>query len=101
MSDVGGQSGLSPEGGSISRPPAQTAVAAAIVTRVTPPDALPRMGCAGRPQRAGAAPFRLCQEPRPPELAGAPWPTWRRFDPSSSPSANTQLVRPGDIGNRS
>jgi hypothetical protein len=52
------------------------------------PDALPRIDCAGRPPAGlGRPPFRLCQEPRPPELAGAPWPTWRRFDPSSSPSA--------------
>src|SRR5258706_113460 len=30
---------------------------------------------------------RLCQELPTQELAGVLWPTWRRFDPSSSPSA--------------
>src|SRR5437016_12767436 len=30
---------------------------------------------------------RLCEELRTQELAGVLWPTWRRFDPSSSPSA--------------
>ena len=32
---------------------------------------------------------RLCQELRTQELAGLLWPTWRRFDPSSSPSAKS------------
>jgi hypothetical protein len=36
---------------------------------------------------------RLCQELRTQELAGLLWPTWRRFDPSSSPSA-THIRRP-------
>src|SRR5437016_910737 len=35
---------------------------------------------------------RLCQELRTQELAGVLWPTWRRFDPSSSPSARLPKV---------
>src|SRR5258706_15225210 len=34
---------------------------------------------------------RLCQELRTQELAGVLWPTWRRFDPRSSPSAKLTL----------
>jgi hypothetical protein len=61
------------------------------VTRVTPLTFLPRMDGAGCPPggrlRFMVALPRLCQELRTQELAGVLWPTWRRFDPSSSPSA--------------
>jgi hypothetical protein len=75
------------------------------VTRVTPLTFLPRMDGAGCPPggrlRFMVALPRLCQELRTRELAGVLWPTWRRFDPSSSPSASfprapvsTSTVRP-------
>ena len=57
-------------------------------------DFLPRMDGAGCSPGGGSAsgswwPWpRVCQEPRTQELAEVLWPTWRRFDPSSSPSAN-------------
>src|SRR5258705_9854338 len=56
-------------------------------------DFLPRMDGAGCPPGGRGAsgswwPWpRLCQELRTQELAGVLWPTWRRFDPRSSPSA--------------
>jgi hypothetical protein len=56
-------------------------------------DFLPRMDGAGCSPGGGGAPGswwpwpRPCQEPRTQELAEVLWPTWRRFDPSSSPSA--------------
>jgi hypothetical protein len=56
-------------------------------------DFLPRTDGAGCSPGGGGAsgswwPWpRLCQELRTQELAGVLWPTWRRFDPSSSPSA--------------
>src|SRR3981189_2561513 len=56
-------------------------------------DFLPSMDGPGCPPGGGGAsgswwPWpRLCQELRTQELAGVLWPTWRRFDPSSSPSA--------------
>jgi hypothetical protein len=56
-------------------------------------DFLPRMDGAGCSPGGGGAsgswwPWpRLCQELRTQELAAVLWPTWRRFDPSSSPSA--------------
>jgi hypothetical protein len=62
-------------------------------------DFLPRMDGAGYPPGAGAPlvplwrPWpRLCKELRTPELAGVLWPTWRRFDPSSSPSASKSVI---------
>jgi hypothetical protein len=59
------------------------------VTRITPLTLYREWIVQAARQRGwGGAPFRLCQEPHPPELAGAPWPTRRRFDPSSSPSAS-------------
>src|SRR6266403_3437964 len=57
-------------------------------------DFLPRMDGAGCPPGGGGAsdswwPWpRLCQELRTQELAGVLWPTRRRFDPNSSPSAS-------------
>jgi len=57
-------------------------------------DFLPRTDGAGCSPGGGGAsgswwPWpRLCQELRTQELAGVLWPTWRRFDPSSSPSAS-------------
>src|SRR5258706_2384917 len=56
-------------------------------------DFLPRTDGAGCSPGGGGAsgswwPWpRLCQELRTQKLAGVLWPTWRRFDPSSSPSA--------------
>src|SRR5258705_5565658 len=58
-------------------------------------DFLPRMDGAGCPPGGGGAssswwPWpRLCQELRTQELAEVLWPTWRRFEPSSSPSASS------------
>ena len=56
-------------------------------------DFLPRMDGAGCPGGGGALGSLMAalaaplQELRTPELAGLRWPTRRRFDPSSSPSA--------------
>src|SRR6266436_7487182 len=63
------------------------------VTRVTPLTFYPEWMVQVAHQGAGAPgswwPWpRLCQELRTQELAGVLWPTWRRFEPSSSPSAN-------------
>src|SRR6266436_2203125 len=61
-------------------------------------DFLPRMDGAGCPPGGGGAsgswwPWaRLCQELRTQELAGVLWPTWRRFEPSSSPSASRPAI---------
>ena len=41
----------------------------------------------GSPPWGGLGPCP-CQIPRPPEFVGVRWATWRRFDPSSSPSAS-------------
>src|SRR3981189_3938084 len=60
-------------------------------------DFLPRMDGAACPPGGGGAsgswwPWpRLCQELLTQELAGVLWPTRRRFDPSSSPSATCNL----------
>src|SRR6266566_6126502 len=43
---------------------------------------------------------RLCQELRTQELAGVLWPTWRRFDPSSSPSARKSLILQRELERR-
>src|SRR6266478_8598518 len=61
-------------------------------------DFLPRMDGAGCPPGGGGAsgswwPWpRLCHELRTQELAGVLWPTWRRFEPSSSPSASRPAI---------
>jgi hypothetical protein len=61
-------------------------------------DFLPRMDGAGCPPGGGGASGswwprpRLCQELRTQELAGVLWPTRRRFEPSSSPSASDLAV---------
>ena len=77
--------------------------------RVTPryaTDFLPRIdGASCPPGGVGASgswwPWpRLCQELRTQELAGVLWPTWRRFDPSSSPSASKSLKSQREFGCR-
>src|SRR5258707_10312112 len=62
------------------------------VTRVTPLTFYPEWMVQVAPGGGGASgswwPWpRLCEELRTQELAGVLWPTWRRFEPSSSPSA--------------
>jgi hypothetical protein len=69
-------------------------------------DFLPRMDGAGcLPGGGGASgswwPWpRLCQELRTQELAGVLWPTWRRFEPSPSPSATRPSVQASASTNR-
>src|SRR3981081_1825705 len=75
------------------------------VTRVTPLTFYPEWMVQVAHQGGGGAsgsrwPWPcLCQELRTQELAGVLWPTWRRFDPSSSPSANIADARvsPSDL----
>ena len=61
-------------------------------------DFLPRMDGAGCPGGGGALGSLMAalaaplQELRTPELAGLRWPTRRRFDPSSSPSASKSPI---------
>src|SRR3979411_579474 len=69
-------------------------------------DFLPRTDGAGCSPGGGGAsgswwPWpRLCQELRTQELAGVLWSTWRRFDPSSSPSASKSLILQRHFGRR-
>ncbi len=51
-----------------------------------------------RREGAGSAP---ATQPSPPNSVGLRWSTWRRFDPSSSPSARELVVQPGHTGNGS
>jgi len=56
-----------------------------------------RFAAFGPGGRAGAAPATL---PSPPNSAGLRWSTWRRFDPSSSPSATRPSVQASASTNR-
>src|SRR3982074_3061988 len=76
------------------------------VTRVTPLTFYPEWMVQVAHQGGGGAsgsrwPWPcLCQELRTQELAGVLWPTWRRFDPSSSPAASSLFSSVSDCSYR-